>query len=380
MVDTQSNDVKTEKSFQKKLTIILLILSTMVLVCSFSIFFYYLRANEFINPNIYINGLDVSNLTVENAKSLITKKLRTPNLIIQFEDKRKENVLQTLDFKYDYDVAANQAYQIGRRGNFIIDAVDIVKQNLGAETNIPLDKSYDEKKLMSLCDSIEKALNKEPFNANIVVNQGEINVMSGKNGVKVNKEELKDEIVAYIDSNTNIDKIIPVPFIEIKPKITRNDLLKINAIKGIYTTTYADAAIGRAYNIRLTSSKITDKIVMPGEEISFLNSVGEISYKTGFQNDKIIVNGEYVDGIGGGICQVSSTLYNALRNAGVTITQRTTHSLPVHYVPQGMDATVAINGPDLVYKNNFDYPVYVKSYTTSSGNRGKITVEIYGQG
>ena len=113
---------------------------------------------------------------------------------------------------------------------------------------------------------------------------------------------------------------------------------------------------------------------MPGDEISFQHLLGEVSTSNGFKSAKIIINNEYKDGIGGGVCQVSSTLYNALLLGGIDITQRTNHSFPIGYVPVGRDATIATPGPDLKYKNNNPFPVLIKTYAGG----GIMTAQIYG--
>ena len=113
---------------------------------------------------------------------------------------------------------------------------------------------------------------------------------------------------------------------------------------------------------------------MPGEEVSFLNTLGTVSQQNGFKISKIIVNNEFQDGVGGGVCQVSSTLYNALLMSGMGITSRTNHTFPIVYIPTGRDATVANDGPDLKYKNNYDFPIFIKNYAYN----GHMVSEVYG--
>ena len=113
---------------------------------------------------------------------------------------------------------------------------------------------------------------------------------------------------------------------------------------------------------------------MPGETFSYNDLIGECSTRTGYRESTIYLNGELAKGIGGGICQVSTTLYNAVLRANLEIVQRRNHSLSVTYVPLGQDAMVSIGSSDFKFKNNRDYPIKVIA-TTGTGN---ITCQIYG--
>ena len=146
-------------------------------------------------------------------------------------------------------------------------------------------------------------------------------------------------------------------------------------LRASFYTTYSNSTNERKSNIQLASKCLNNTFVDVGGEFSFNKTVGERSQKRGFKVAKIIVNGEFVEGVGGGVCQVSSTLYNAILLAGLKITEFHAHSLPVSYVSPSFDAMVNSGSADLRFVNNTDNPIIINSYA----DENRITIEIYGQ-
>ena len=124
----------------------------------------------------------------------------------------------------------------------------------------------------------------------------------------------------------------------------------------------------------MAAKSINNVVVMPGETFSYNDLIGECSTKTGYKESTIYLNGELSTGIGGGICQVSTTLYNTVLRANLEIVERRNHSLGVTYVPAGHDAMVSIGTSDFKFKNNRDYPIKVSAYVST----GSVTCEIKG--
>lgn len=143
---------------------------------------------------------------------------------------------------------------------------------------------------------------------------------------------------------------------------------------GTYTSRYNPGEVGRTKNVTLAANKINNVVLAPGDTFSYNEIVGERTAARGFAGAKVYAGGSVVDGLGGGICQVSSTLYNAVLYADLQIVTRTCHSLPVTYVPLGRDATVAYGSIDFKFKNQYDTPVKV----SSSIGGGVLTVSVYG--
>lgn len=143
------------------------------------------------------------------------------------------------------------------------------------------------------------------------------------------------------------------------------------AVLGTYTT-YYDAKIPRANNVVLAASRINGVVVKPGESFSFSKTILPRTAENGYVNAPIIVNKKYTNGIGGGVCQVSSTLYAAMVSASLPATERHAHSLPSHYIPEGLDATIAGNSKDLKFTNTFKHSIVINA----SADNGTLTVTI----
>ncbi len=154
-----------------------------------------------------------------------------------------------------------------------------------------------------------------------------------------------------------------IPAVITYPKITAKALEDkyVNKIMASFTTSFAGSSQGRCTNIRLAASKIDGYVLNPGERFSYNRVVGPRTEAAGFKMAHVYVGNQVVDGIGGGICQVSSALYNAVVMADLKTVSRTNHSIPVNYVPMGRDATVSYGTIDYVFENNKSYPVIIKA-------------------
>ena len=192
-------------------------------------------------------------------------------------------------------------------------------------------------------------------------------------GVKINPDEAKQ----ILENNKDNDESYTIPAVITYPEITTEivEAEFTDTIIGTYSTDYSTSSANRKENIRLASEKINGKILNPGEVFSFNGVVGPRTQSTGFKIAHVYSGSKVVDGIGGGICQVSSTLYNAVVFADLEIVYRINHSLPVSYVPLGRDATVSYGTIDFNFKNNKETPVKIE--VVADGNT--LTVNIYGR-
>ncbi len=176
------------------------------------------------------------------------------------------------------------------------------------------------------------------------------------------------------DLETIINKPQEIHVNEIKPSVTEEDLQNVKGkLIGSYTTYFDAGNTNRTTNIKLASDRITNLILNPGETFSFNDVVGERTAAKGYKVAHVIVRGEFSEGIGGGICQVSSTLYNSVDEAGLKIVRRYSHSAKVTYVPPGRDATVSWGGPDFRFKNSLHKPVLIRIIISG----GSITIKTY---
>ncbi|MFQ3612023.1 MAG: VanW family protein [Fimbriimonadales bacterium] len=161
----------------------------------------------------------------------------------------------------------------------------------------------------------------------------------------------------------------------IPPRLTQESLRAITGVMASYTSRFPGYEVARNHNIRLAAQALDGRVLMPGERLSYNEAVGARTLKEGFKLAPVIINGEKRLGVGGGICQVSSTLYNAVLLGEVKVVRRVNHSIPVTYVPLGRDATVTDGGLDFVIENNYDHPI---ALSVELG-RSTLTIRILGQ-
>lgn len=193
-------------------------------------------------------------------------------------------------------------------------------------------------------------------------------------GVSLDREKFLEKILEVVYSpHEDMDGMM-LPLKLTPPRVHTQHLRQsMERRLSSFATYYNARNQNRAHNIHLASSSINYYVLLSGEVFSFNKIVGKRTMERGYKRAPVIVRGELSEGIGGGICQVSSTLFNAVDKAGLTILKRYSHSKQVGYVPPGRDATVSWYGPDFEFRNDYDHPVMIKSY---AGN-GVNAISIY---
>ncbi len=356
----------------KKLKYIIIILT--IFVVGLYLYIAFLMMGNQISKNVYINNVNVSGLTKEEAVAKVNANVKLQDLTLIYGKYKFSKDFNEIGFKYSVDKAVNEAFSVAKRINFFENVSTLIKLNMGDRKDIRLSYEYDEKLLDKFIAEISKKLNTNPKEATIFAANGKVTVTPGKDGKVVQKEKLINDINEAIKTAVTPFVEVKISFITKSPKMKYSDLKQVNGLIASYQTRYSTADYARSHNIENAAMILDKQVIMPGEEVSFLNRLGDISWYNGFSSANIIVNNKYVKGMGGGVCQVSTTLYNALIQSGVEIKERRNHSLAVNYVPLGRDATVASGSADLKYKNSYDFPIYIRNYAS----RGVMRSEIYG--
>ncbi len=212
----------------------------------------------------------------------------------------------------------------------------------------------------------------EPENAEFIYSGKEVSVKPHKPGVEFSKSKA----TALVKANSGAGKSFVIPAKVVMPEVLTADIegKLFTDTLATYTTQYNSGVVGRSKNIVLASELINGTVLLPGDEFSYNNVVGERTAARGFATAAVYMDGESVDGIGGGICQVSSTLYCAVLYADLEVTERVNHQLTVGYVPLGQDATVDYGNIDFRFRNNTKYPVKV----AISAGGGTVTASLIG--
>lgn len=325
---------------------------------------YYIYDN-IINTNAIYEGVKIDSYNMgEKSKEEALLYLRNSkeqddiikSLHLEYAEKQYEIKLTDLGYTYDYEAAIDKAYSIGRDGSLFERYKKIMEVKKKGEL-IALQPSYDREKIVKMVDHIAKDIDQEGVDAIFNFNNGNFKVTEHKDGITLNKSEL----IKLIEDNIYEPEDIQIPIDVIKPKFTKEFYGRINGIIGEYSTSFKGSSSGRIHNIKLSAESLNNKLIMPGEEISYNATTGPRQRKFGYEEAPVIQNGELTPGIGGGVCQTSTTLYNALLLSDLTITERHPHSIAASYVPRGQDGAVATGYLDLKFKNDYDFPIYLNS-------------------
>ncbi len=209
-------------------------------------------------------------------------------------------------------------------------------------------------------ESLYKEIYIEPKDAAYEIADGKMTITPEQTGREIDKAEAEAKIDAIKAGNT-----VTLKLITLKPEVTESSINAqlFGTVLGKFATSYATSSKNRSDNVELAARKIDGTILMPNEEFSYNKAVGQRTAANGFKEAPVFENGETVQGMGGGVCQVSSTLYSAVLYADLQVLERQSHSLTVSYVPKGQDATVAYGSIDFRFKNNTKGPIKISAKT-----------------
>lgn len=336
--------------------------------------------NKTLQNGTVINGINLSGMSKEDAKFALSKdfteKAKNFTLEINNPETQESWKFNNADFAVNSDIhtilEASQDRDI-LLNNPEATATLISQFNKeGGSINVAFNYMF-----VGLDEKIEKILDKveiEPINSEIKFNPDKskpFDITVSVNGKRVDKTALYNDINAQFLTSNNIN--VDLKFQEEIPTITKEYNENLTKKISTFETNVSDSTGGRKHNVKLALSKFNGFILEPHTQVSFNEIIGEHTIENGYKTATIIYNGEFTDGIGGGICQASSTLYNALLKGGVEINEVHKHSLPVRYVPLGLDAMVAEHTADLKFTNTSDYPIYIHTYY----DENSVGVDLY---
>lgn len=371
----KKNRLKTVKLTLSILSIILLLTLSAFITYQYNNVKFY---NDLIYPGVSIEGIDVSGKTKEEANNILKQqywgKVLSKKINVQAKNKTYTLKYEELKPTNNLDKVLNDALSYGKK-LIIFKRYSLIKNK--SPKNFSINFKYDKKAIDLLIGKIEKDVNVDPIDASLTPGGNGFNVISHKNGEKLDKEKLKTDLVSNINDEISSDITEKVVMKTVKPRITEDKIQGINKIIGSYSSHYGSiSSPQRANNIVLATSTINGKILMPGDVFSFNEIVGPRTPESGYQAAPVIIGNKVEDGLGGGVCQVSSTLFNAISSCNLESIERSHHTKPVHYVPEGMDATVDYGNIDYKFKNNLQSPVYIQAYTSN----GDVVFNIYSRG
>ena len=328
--------------------------------------------------NVFIDKIDVSGMKSTQAKAAIEKKLEEYGSItvgLEAEEVKAEVLLSELGFQMkDVDKLVKKAVSYGKKGG-VWSRYSLIK-DLEEEAKVfdavfAVDAQLVEKVIAEKIPELKNAAK----DATITRQNDAFVITDEVKGVAVDVNESVKTIEKYFNTEWSYDtgNIKLVTKVD-EPKVTRAQLETIKDVLGTFTTNCGTGG-GRVQNIKTGAAHINGKLLMPGEEYSANAAMEPYTAENGFTEAGSYENGKVVQSMGGGICQVSSTLYNAVILAELEIVERAAHSMLVSYVEPSMDAAIAGDFKDLKFKNNLDTPVYIEGYVKGA----YITFNIYGK-
>lgn len=351
---------------------------TAILLCSTLVsLLWYTSDNKEVAKGVMLYDTTLEGLTLAEAQekanqakdSLLKKKIN-----LTLSNYNIDICLEDLGLGLEFQPTIGEAYEFDKQGGILTRLTNKLSMRKGMYIE-PI-YTWDNELLTSTLNTRLADLNKPVENAKFIVNytNNTLNIISEKQGTQVDIDQL---IKIITKSNPKDLGVIQIPLEIINPEITKANLESQGVTGKIssYTTKYNPSEVNRTENLRLAIKAIDGTLLKPGDTFSFNDIVGERTARAGYKDAFIIVNSKFVQGLGGGICQVSSTLYNAVRQADLSVVERTSHSLPVTYVPSGFDATVAYGSLDFRFKNNTNNYILIRGSLAN----GIVTFNLYGK-
>ena len=315
-------------------------------------------AGDKIVLGVRAEGQPVGGMDRASAEKIFTNIAAQKIHKLTFRYEGEEFVVTPEDIKLTplVEQATQEAFQYGRGGSTLGNFNDQIKCFLNGR-NVQLDAQYDSALLDEKLNEIAAKINRDPVNAVCRFSGDVIEKIPGVIGKKLNTQELAENLKAPLTTLNLPTGIIDLKPEEIQPFITTEDIAEIDSVLGSFSTYYYPG--DRGDNIWLAASSISNKIVKPSWTFSFNDTVGERTWDAGYKVAGVIINGRPAEDYGGGVCQVSSTLYNAVLLAGLTPTERTPHFFRSTYIAPGRDATVADGQIDFKFRNDYPHNVYL---------------------
>ncbi|WP_432718702.1 VanW family protein [Pectinatus frisingensis] len=348
-----------------KLTIIFSIISFILVAASASIL--AIKNAPGITTGVHSGNVDLSGLDISTAqKSLednFNQNITGKILILNYDNQEQSIAASDIDLVCDSETTARAAAKIGHSGNFLRDVFSKL-HCLYQGNDIPLAINYNEASLTYILNQIIQKAYIAPVDAYCYVDPAGVKLVPEKIGKSIDREQLLSTVKAKLATAT-YPQVININSVDIKPSVTASNLKHINTILASYTTKFNAGAANRSENVALAAKNLSGTLVNHNEVFSFNNAVGPRLAASGYREAPVIIDGKVVPGIGGGVCQVSSTLYDAILLAGLTPVERTAHYFPADYVPPAFDATVADGVIDFKFRNNLPHSIYVFTRTTN---------------
>lgn len=329
-----------------------------------------------ISDGVFIGDMNVGGMTVEEAREYVKSEVQSLGssvITIQMGDDSVSKTWNDLGLTWKNTDLVDEISQIGTTGNIVgryKEQKDLQNQNSRYEIDFSLDEEA-EKQFVESC----AAFNSQPVEGTVYLgDDGLPHVEGGTDGLTLDVDATLDSLKEHLSSMEAGDQVIEAVVDRVSPEITAETLEAMHDVLGSATTDYSASTAARATNVENGTAKISGTLLMPGDTFSVTDAVVPFTAENGYELAPSYEAGQVVDSYGGGICQVSTTLYNAVLKAELQVDQRSNHTMIVTYVDPSKDAAIAEGLMDLVFTNNLENPVYI----VGSAYYGTLNFTIFG--
>lgn len=330
--------------------------------------------SDALAPGIYVNDIEAGGKTRAELLALLEERnqeMQAGVLTLSQTDMKEVWKYKDLHVRYS-EASLDEAMALGRQGNLFQQWYDRWHMLFNGEAS-QVDAVYDMAAVQQKIQSLEQTYSKPPKNAYPTFhNDGSVTFSEGRPQLTIQEDSLIQKIDVALKSGTSASIEIPVSAVK-APNMSTEEAKEINRVIGRYTTSFYPEK-NRSRNIELAAACLDGTYVKPGQTFSYNQTTGSRSAANGYLEAPVIINGKLEPGSGGGVCQVSTTLFNAVLLAGLEVTERTCHYSPVSYAPIGQDATVAEGALDFCFRNHLKHGVYIYTEYTP----GQVTIWILG--
>ncbi len=332
-----------------------------------------------IPEHISISGQDVSGMTAEQAQQVVNdylKKYGDVEFTLVAGEKSVTADGEDIGLTAKNSDVVDKALNYGKKGHLAERYKAGKDLEEGVQKDFSISLTADIGTARAYLESKNAKLSIKAVNNGLMRQNGKFTYVAGTTGVTVLMDKsavaIADFIAAQWDGS---DATIPLVTEVEEPKGTQEELTQVKDVLGSYSTDFSTSAAGRAKNVKNGAEKLNGTVLYPGDTLSVYEAVSPFDEANGYALAGSYENGTTVETYGGGICQVSTTLYNAVMRAELEIVTRAAHSMIVNYVEPSMDAAIAGTAKDFQFKNNKETPVYIEGYTSG----GMLYFNIYGK-
>ena len=338
------------------------------------------RPDDTIMEGVYAGEISLAGMTQTEAQEAVqayVDSLGSSVITLNVVDGNTVTATASeLGMSWSNQNLVSEAVNLGKSGN-VVARYKAVKDLEHENKVYDIQFSFDQEAIASLIENDCAEYNVEAVDAHLTRVDGEFVIEEGQTGVVIDNSASETAVYEYLTTQwKGGDAPIDLVVTEEEPQGNAEDLALVKDVLGTYTTSYSSSGSDRSANVANGCKLINGTTVYPGESFSTYEAVAPFTEENGYYMAGSYLNGQVVDSIGGGICQVSTTLYNAVLLSELQVDERHNHSMIVNYVDPSMDAAIAeSSGKDFVFTNNTEYPIYIEGYISG----GNLTFTIYGK-